>query len=247
MKKKTLILVLILILIFVAGCPREEYQVSLESNPQEGGQVSGAGSYSPESKVTVEAEPAEGYVFVRWEENGETVSMEKSYEFTVKEDRNLVAVFQVETVTVDLYFGWLEAIEKGEPGEYGYVTPITREIADPQDPEALLRSTLEELIKGPAPGEEGVSPVVHDSLKILQVEIEDGLATIDVCEEMFGEDWSGGTLKGIVFVQSMLHTAAQFPEVEEVLVLVEGEYWDDGHLIWDQPLSSVAPSPAEYL
>ncbi len=139
-----------------------------------------------------------------------------------------------ETIKFNLYFGYPEAIESGEPGRYGYVTPVSRE---KPHTEQVLRTALEELIKGPAPGDGDVSPVVHSSLKILDINIEDKVATINVGEEMFGKDWTGGSLGGTIFIQAFTRTAAQFPTVDKVQVLVEGEYWDDGHRVWDEPLA----------
>jgi len=93
---KLLIVILITaIAAFAPGCV-EEYRVSLEADPREGGQLSGEGSYRTGTEVTVEAESAEGYLFREWKENGETVHTEKSYRFTVEEDRSLRAVFEEE-------------------------------------------------------------------------------------------------------------------------------------------------------
>ncbi len=225
--------------ILVAGC-EGTFQVSLEAEPEEGGEVTGEGEYSSETKITIEAQPGEGYFFKEWQEDGKTVSREKSYTFAVEEDRDLVALFEEETVEVSLYFGCQEAIQTGETGEYGYLTPVSREIIDPQDPEGLLQATLEMLIQGPTAKEEEkkeVSPVVHDTLEVLSVEIECGVATVNVCQEMFGENWSGGTLGGSVFIDSFVYTVIQFTEVDKLLVQVEGENWQDGHFYWDEPWS----------
>ncbi len=137
---------------------------------------------------------------------------------------------------VELYFGDLEAIQEAEPGEYGYVTPVLREIPHTED---ILQLTLEELIKGPKEEEKDrVTWTVPADLNILDISIENEIATIDFCENMFkGEDRVAGTLGGQIFIQSILWTATQFPDVAKVQVLVEGEYWDDGHMIWDEPKS----------
>jgi hypothetical protein len=37
-------------------------------------------------------------------------------------------------------------------------------------------------------------------------------------------------------MQSLVFTLTQFPGIEKVLVLVEGEPWSDGHFIWEEPL-----------
>ncbi len=137
-----------------------------------------------------------------------------------------------QTIEIILYFGSPDAIDTGQQGEYGYVTHVTREIPHTQE---VLRASLEELIRGPVG--ENVYPVVHGSVEIIGINIDEGVAVIDLSEDMFGPDWVGGTLAGTVFVQSFVFTAAQFETVDSVQVLVEGEPWNDGHMIWDQPIS----------
>ena len=67
--------------------------ISATANPAEGGTIEGAGSYEEGAICTLTATAAEGYTFVNWTENGEVVSTETSYSFTVTEDRDLVANF----------------------------------------------------------------------------------------------------------------------------------------------------------
>lgn len=65
----------------------------------QGGKVSGGGSYDLGESVTVVATPANGFDFVRWAYNGtnETASTSASYTFTVNQQTDLVAIFQVHT------------------------------------------------------------------------------------------------------------------------------------------------------
>ena len=72
----------------------DEVSLDLSAEPEEGGEVEGAGDYAFEEEVSIEAIPAEGYTFVNWTENGTEVSTEKEYTFTVEEDRELVANFE---------------------------------------------------------------------------------------------------------------------------------------------------------
>lgn len=62
-----------------------------------GGTVSGGGSYDIGSSVTVVATPANGYDFQYWMLNGtqQRVSSDASYTFTVQQQTDLVAVFDV--------------------------------------------------------------------------------------------------------------------------------------------------------
>ena len=85
-----------------------EYDITVAANPAEGGRVRGEGSYADGTSVTVEANANDGYNFVNWTENGTAVSTDLNYTFTVTADRNLVANFELATVTqtVTLVQGW---------------------------------------------------------------------------------------------------------------------------------------------
>ena len=69
------------------------YTVTLSANPGEGGSVAGAGTYTDGSSVTVSVIAQRPYTFINWTENGEVVSTDASYTFTVNGDRTLVANF----------------------------------------------------------------------------------------------------------------------------------------------------------
>ena len=62
-------------------------------NAEDGGSVSGGGTFEENTQVTVTATPNSGYHFVRWTENGAEVSTSASYSFTLTADRTLTAVF----------------------------------------------------------------------------------------------------------------------------------------------------------
>ncbi|HUX60050.1 MAG TPA: Ig-like domain-containing protein [Ignavibacteriaceae bacterium] len=67
--------------------------VSLSSNPAAGGTTSGGGTFNSGSSVTVIATPNTGYTFTNWTENGNAVSTNASYQFTISGNRTLVANF----------------------------------------------------------------------------------------------------------------------------------------------------------
>ena len=64
----------------------------------QGGSVTGGGSYAPGTSVTVQATAASGYVFRNWIKNGtsQVVSTANPYTFTINEQTDLVATFDVE-------------------------------------------------------------------------------------------------------------------------------------------------------
>jgi len=67
--------------------------ITVVASPTDAGTVEG-GTYKKGKLVTVTANAAEGYTFVAWMENGDKVSTDAAYTFTVTEDRKLVAVFE---------------------------------------------------------------------------------------------------------------------------------------------------------
>lgn len=62
-------------------------------NASQGGTVTGGGDYEQNTTARVTALPAVGYLFTGWQENGETVSTDNPYSFTVTAHRTLTAVF----------------------------------------------------------------------------------------------------------------------------------------------------------
>ena len=75
-----------------------EYTISLLADPGEGGELTGGGTFSEGLEIVVAAEPAEGYQFVNWVEDGENISKSAILSFTVTRNRTLTAKFiEVET------------------------------------------------------------------------------------------------------------------------------------------------------
>ncbi|QGT98822.1 hypothetical protein SYNTR_0229 [Candidatus Syntrophocurvum alkaliphilum] len=83
--------------VILIGC-NSDYEVKLKANPAGAGQVTGEGSYKAGETVEVIAEAKEGYVFKKWTENGEKISDDEKYQFTIDDNVNLIAEFSaVET------------------------------------------------------------------------------------------------------------------------------------------------------
>ena len=74
--------------------PKEKYTITLSTEPEEGGSVSGAGIYEEGKTSKVEALANEGYEFVNWTENGSEISTDSSFTFTATRDWNLLANFK---------------------------------------------------------------------------------------------------------------------------------------------------------
>ena len=76
------------------------HEVTAMVNPVEGGTVTGAGTYTQGATATLTATANEGYTFVNWTENGEVVSTDNPYSFTVNEATTLTANFTLQTVVI---------------------------------------------------------------------------------------------------------------------------------------------------
>ncbi len=79
--------------ILTANFSEIQYTVTTSSDPSNGGSTDGAGTYTSGQSVTVIATPNIGYSFVNWTEGGTIVSTDSSYQFTISNDRTLIANF----------------------------------------------------------------------------------------------------------------------------------------------------------
>lgn len=79
--------------------PLSSYNITNTINPENYGKVVQTGSYG---WVTLEAIPNEGYAFVNWTKNGEVVSEESEYSFVVTSDRNFIANFSREDISLNV-------------------------------------------------------------------------------------------------------------------------------------------------
>jgi hypothetical protein len=87
--------------VFAAIIPTYTISVSVGADQEDWGTVTGGGQYQEGSSVTVTATPNEGYQFVGWQENGQQVSTNANYSFTVSGDVVLLAVFSEVVVGFD--------------------------------------------------------------------------------------------------------------------------------------------------
>ncbi len=91
-------------------------EIELSCDLEDGGIVTGGGSYEIGTQCTATAEADAGYTFVNWTENGNQVSSETTYTFPVTVSRSLVANF-----TKQAYVIYAEV----EPVNSGTVTGAT--------------------------------------------------------------------------------------------------------------------------
>ena len=102
------------------GQSAEKCQIDLKASPAEGGTVSGAGEYDCDTRAAVKAEANKGYHFVRWEDwQGNIVSKDAAYSFTVKETTTLTAVFAKDGATPSQPGGTDQNTDKGTAPKTG--------------------------------------------------------------------------------------------------------------------------------
>lgn len=110
-----------------------------------------------------------------------------------------------------------------------WVEPELRPLAAPTV--GVARAAFTEVITG-EPFSPGLSTMAPTGTKVLGVNRKDDLLILDVSEEI--RSVGTGSAGEIAFAEQLAHTAAQFPGVRGVRLLVEGEQITDlwGHLDW---------------
>ena len=117
----------------VAQFQAQSYYIATTSNPTNGGTTSGNGLYQYGETCTVTATPAQGYDFVNWKENGNVVSTEASYSFTVTNGRNLIANFSLQTIVITTSVEPAEGGTATGSGTYNYGDEVTITVETNED------------------------------------------------------------------------------------------------------------------
>ena len=86
----------------ITGGGGTQYNVTVSANPTNGGSVTGGGTYQQGQSCTVSATANNGFTFTNWTENGNVVSTNANYTFTVTGNRTLVANFTVQNYTISV-------------------------------------------------------------------------------------------------------------------------------------------------
>ncbi|WP_051533890.1 GerMN domain-containing protein [Desulfitibacter alkalitolerans] len=105
--------------------------------------------------------------------------------------------------------------------------------------EGIARATINELIKGPSMDSDLLPTIpVGTVLKDINVK-SDGLIIVDFSKELI-TNHIGGTSAETLTVYSIVNTLTQFPTVDRVQFLVEGQYVETltGHMDLTQAISS---------
>ncbi len=78
------------------------YHISLNSQPEDAGSVSGGGNHPQGEEITLSASPDEGYQFEYWSENDDVISHEENFSITVDDHREFTAYFAIKTYEITL-------------------------------------------------------------------------------------------------------------------------------------------------
>ena len=105
---------------FVAHFQLNNYVISVSSNPSNGGTVSGGGAFHYGDNCTVTATTNPGFNFINWTENGNPVSNQPSFTFTITSDRNLVANFTTQNYIITAMADPTEGGTVSGSGGYNY-------------------------------------------------------------------------------------------------------------------------------
>ena len=85
---------------YVANFTAETYTITATANPTAGGTVSGAGTFVLNNTCTLTATANTGYTFANWTKDGNVVSSNATYSFTVTGSASYVANFTLNSYTV---------------------------------------------------------------------------------------------------------------------------------------------------
>lgn len=75
--------------------PVPEYTLTLTAEPEDGGTVSGAGTYAEGTEVSISATEADGYRFLYWREGAEVFSENPDVDFIINRNMELEAWFEL--------------------------------------------------------------------------------------------------------------------------------------------------------
>ena len=110
---------------YVANFELNSYEITATANPEEGGTVSGAGTYDHFSTCTLTATANTGYHFVNWTKDGEEVSAEATYSFEVDGSADYVANFELNSYEITATANPIEGGTVAGAGVYNHFDTCT--------------------------------------------------------------------------------------------------------------------------
>lgn len=100
-----------------------------------------------------------------------------------------------------------------------------------------MKSAVEELIRGPKRSD--LAATIPQGVTLLSLKVDQGLCTVNFNENLIKNHWGGSTGE-LLTVYSIVNTLSQFPGVEKVQLLIEGQKVETlaGHLMLDESLEA---------
>ena len=87
---------------YVANFEAQTFDIAVQATPENGGTVTGGGTYNYGQSCTITATTNDGYDFVKWTRNGTQVSTNPTYTFTVNQSATYTAHFQIRSYYVSV-------------------------------------------------------------------------------------------------------------------------------------------------
>ena len=131
--------------------------ITATAQPAEGGTVTGTGTFNRGTEVSLQPEPAPGWHFLKWMENGEELDDGWYLDFTAEADRNVVAVFEKDEYGLSLS----PAAKDFGTAKPGYTQPeaVTIEVTNTGNtPLQVKQPTAENYIIGKLDYADGYGP-----------------------------------------------------------------------------------------
>lgn len=121
---------------------------------------------------------------------------------------------------------------KSTPTDF-HLVPINRVVMGVANPTAALNA----LLAGPLDSE-NLEPAVPPTTRLLGLSVHRGLATVNFSSEII-RDFNGGALIESYLIQAVVNTLTEFPEIDRVQFLVEGEPVESigGHILITEPIA----------
>ena len=101
------------------GGTTNSYTINISTNPNDGGTITGAGTYQHGESCTLTATAKSGYTFTNWTENGTVVSTQANFSFGVITNRTLVANFTPIPLAVTDFEWYRQGTTQTGLGHYG--------------------------------------------------------------------------------------------------------------------------------
>ena len=129
-----------------------------------------------------------------------------------QEEQEQEEVQPEETINLTLYFKMSTETEE-------YLAPEERTVTTSD----TARSAMEELIEGPSP-DSGLSPVLPNTVKVLDIQVEDGLCTVDVSKEIITDSsqLGFGARGEVLALAAIADTLTEIDGIGRVKLLIEG-------------------------